>query len=214
MSFDTLAPFYRTMEFVLAGNLMQRGRTTFLPEVAKCRRALLLGEGPGRFLEAFLDLNRVAAVTCVERSSRMISVAQTRVATRRTELERVEFVFADAQYWRGGGRNYDLVVTNFFLDCFTAPELARLVASVAERTAANAQWLLADFQMPARGWRRWRAGILLKGMYTFFRAVTGLTASQVTPADAFLRAAGFELRNRREINFGFVHADLWVKTSQ
>jgi hypothetical protein len=50
MSFDTLAPYYRNLEFALAGGLPQRCRTAFLAAAADSRRAVLLGNGPGRFL--------------------------------------------------------------------------------------------------------------------------------------------------------------------
>lgn len=94
MSFDTLAPHYRTMEAVLAGNILQRCRTVHLSEVTNCRRALLLGEGPGRFLVELLRSNPRVQVTCVERSPRMIEAALSRLTG--PELENVQFVEADA----------------------------------------------------------------------------------------------------------------------
>ncbi|MFO1513608.1 MAG: class I SAM-dependent methyltransferase [Verrucomicrobiota bacterium] len=87
MSFDTLAPFYGLMEVLTAGNLLQRCRTSFLTEAGTCRRALLLGEGPGRFLAELLKANPRIEVTCVERSPRMIEEARGRLT--QAELRRV-----------------------------------------------------------------------------------------------------------------------------
>jgi hypothetical protein len=54
MNFDRLAPHYHWMEKIFAGGLMQRCRTTFLPNTKNCRQALLVGEGTGKFLVELL----------------------------------------------------------------------------------------------------------------------------------------------------------------
>ena len=54
MSFDLLAPHYRWMEWVLAGEKLQRCRTAWLEVLPAPARVLILGEGNGRFLEALM----------------------------------------------------------------------------------------------------------------------------------------------------------------
>lgn len=211
MSFNTLAPYYRMLELVTAGGVLQRCRTAFLTETTGCQRALLLGEGPGRFLVELLRANPRVEVTCVEHSSRMIEEARRRL--RESELARVRFVQADALTWQPPRNEFDLVVTNFFLDCFRPEELAALVAKIAASATADARWLLADFREPESGWRRWRGRAVLALMYAFFRVATGLSAVWLTPPDGFLKAGGFRLAARRLANFGLAHSDLWQRTS-
>jgi len=211
MSFDTLAPYYRIMELVTAGGVLQRCRTAFLTETANSRRALLLGEGPGRFLEELLRTNPRVEVTCVERSSRMIEEARKRLAE--SELARVQFEQADALTWQPPHNAFDLVVTNFFLDCFRPEEIESLVTKIGESATKEARWLLADFCEPETGWQKWRAKVVLALMYAFFRLATGLSASRLTPPDGFLRTGGFQLSARRLANFGLAHADLWQRSA-
>lgn len=211
MSFDTLAPWYRMMEWVTAGGVLQRCRTAFRAEAAHSRRALLLGEGPGRFLVELLRTNPRVEVTCVERSPRMIHEARKRL--NQAELVRVQFVPADALTWPPPQGTFDLVVTNFFLDCFRREELAGLLAKVAGSATPDARWLLADFREPESGWRRWRARAALAFMYGFFRIATGLSASRLTPPDEFLSRSQFRLVARRFANFGLVHSDLWERSA-
>lgn len=211
MSFDTLAPYYRIMEWVTAGGVLQRCRIAFLAEAGNSRRALLLGEGPGRFLAELLRTNPRVEVTCVERSPRMIEEARKRL--NESELARVLFVQADALTWQPPRSTFDLVVTNFFLDCFRCEELAELVAKVSASTTADARWLLADFREPDSGWRRWRARAVLALMYGFFRVATGLSASRLTPPEEFLEASGFRLAARRLAKFGLAHSDLWRRAA-
>ena len=212
MSFDKLAPYYLRMEAVLAGGILQRCRTAYLADVSHCQSALLLGEGPGRFLVELLRANPRVHVVCVEASARMIHEARRTLRRNGMEDARVTFEQSDALSWQPPRAVFDLVVTHFFLDCFPHDALAALVAKVAASTQANARWLLADFQMPPRGWRRWRARVVLAVMYRFFRWTTGLSASALTSPDQFLMDAGFELRHRRSVNFGLAHSDLWHRT--
>jgi ubiquinone/menaquinone biosynthesis C-methylase UbiE len=209
MSFDKLAPYYRNMEFVLAGGVLQRCRTSFLTKTIDSRRALLLGEGPGRFLWELLRANPHVEVTCVERSPRMIAEARRKLTD--SELPRVRFEQADALEWQPPSKTFDLVVTNFFLDCFRRDEVGELVAKISESATADARWLLADFRQPESGWRKWRAKAILALMYGFFRHATELSASRLTPPDEFLAARGFRLAARRLANFGLIHSDLWQR---
>lgn len=211
MSFDTLAPYYRGLERVMAGGLLQRCRTAFLADTVQCRKALLLGEGPGRFLAELLRANPRVEVTCVEFSPRMIAAA--RAALEDCELKRVQFVEANALHWPPPPREFDLVVTNFFLDCFCADELALVIANAAAAATPEARWLLTDFREPDHGWRRWRGRVVLALMYAFFRTATGLSASRLTPPDELLEARGFRLAARRLGSFGLIHADLWQRAA-
>lgn len=211
MSFDTLAPYYRIMELVLAGGVLQRCRTAFLAETANARRAVVLGEGPGRFLAELLRGNPGVQVTCVERSPRMIEAARKQL--NESERTRVRFEQADALEWQPPRREFDLVVTHFFLDCFCRDELAGLVVKLAASATTDARWLLADFREPEHGWQRWRAKAVLALMYGFFRWSAGLSASRLTPPDGFLKIGGFQLTARRLENFGLAHSDLWQRGS-
>lgn len=211
MSFDTLAPYYRNLEFVLAGGILQRCRTSFLPEVTDCRRALLLGEGPGRFLVELMRTNPRIEVVCIERSPVMIEVARRQLG--KSDCRRVRFEQADVLAWQPTAGEFDLVVTNFFLDCFQREELQALVRKIAASAIPDANWLLADFREPETGWRRWRARLVLAMMYGFFRRTTKLSAWQLTPPDGFLEMAGFRLAGRRLENFGLAHADLWRRSA-
>jgi SAM-dependent methyltransferase len=214
MSFDTLAPIYRSLEAVTAGGILQRCRTAFLPQASGCRHALLLGEGPGRFLVQLLRTNPHIEVLCVEQSPRMIQVAQRELQRNRLNDARVIFDQDDVLTWQAPGVAFDMVVTNFFLDCFRADELQCIIEKVAARAGVGARWLLADFRLPERGWQKYRARMVLMLMYWFFRLATELSARRLTPPDGFLEAAGFRRAGRRLANFGLVYSDLWLRSER
>ena len=207
MSFDRLAPHYRWMEWLLAGGKLQRCRTTFLDCLPPVRHALLLGEGNGRFLHEFLRKHSTARVTCVDASPCMLKEARRKVHPD----GRVTFVCCDVIEWEPPQGAFDLVVSNFFLDCFRPDQIELIVKKISAALTTNARWLIADFCEPHRGWRKWRARLILRTMYWFFRQATDLPANRLTAPDAILAHHGFELQARRTFEWGLLQSDFWVR---
>jgi len=213
MNFNRLAAHYHWLELAFAGGLMQRCRTAFLARTAPCRSALLVGEGTGRFLVELLRARPGMEVTCVEHSAGMIAQARRRLHAENLNPDRVQFLAADALTWTPPAGKFDLVVTNFFLDCFPPDQLRQLIPRIAAGTTPSALWLLADFRLPEHGWRRWRAAGILAVLYLAFKLTTALSARWLTPPDDLLQHAGFQLVERRLASFGLAHADLWRRTT-
>jgi len=214
MSFDSLAPHYRWMEFILAGDKLQRCRTAFLPEIQHAGNILLLGEGNGRFLPACRARFSKAHITCVDASAAMLAQARRRLVAGGSSVRNVSFVQADVLHWQPPPRAaFDLIVTNFFLDCFQAQQLEQLTTSIAAVASPDANWLLADFQMAASGLWRLRSQLILRLMYVFFGVVTQLPASRLTKPDPYLQARGFTLRGRIESDWELLHSDWWARTN-
>ncbi len=211
MSFDTLAPHYRWMEFLLAGNKLQRCRTTFLPQVADARNVLILGEGNGRFLLACRRALPKARITCLDASARMLAIARRRLLRHGANVDGIDFVTADARSWAPPKSSFDLIVTHFFLDCFGPEDVQRLVSGLAEAAKPQAAWLLADFQAPASGLARKRAQVVHWLMYRFFRLVTRLPAKKLSQPDSFLHAQRFALVDRRVSDWGLLRTDWWTR---
>lgn len=211
MSFDRLAPVYPAMERLAAGQRLQRCRAAFLDRIEPPGRVLTLGEGHGRFLGECLRQFPEASITCVDASAAMLRQARRHLKARGLDEARVQWVEADALAWSPPPGVFDLIVTHFFLDCFRADQLAGLIPRMAGGATGSACWLLGDFQLAARGWRRTRSRWILAIMYAFFRATTRLSARSVAPPDNFLRRAGFELKQRTEFEWGLLKSDWWQR---
>ncbi len=210
MSFDLLAPHYRWLEAVAAGNKLQRCRTAWLKRIPRAEKVLIYGDGNGRFLAELLRCFPAAQVTSVDISARMITLARERLVREGLPLAQVEFVHANALKWIPPERTYDLVVTHFFLDCFRPDQLAKLMPAIANAAQAHAHWLVADFKVAdGNCLKRWRSQMILALMYVFFRAVTHLSARRITPPDSLLASTGFALLHRVESDWGLLHSDCW-----
>jgi len=211
MSFDRIAPFYRSMEWVLAGGKLHRCRTMWLGEVRQAQRILLAGEGHGRFLELCPKRFPGAQIVCVDASAEMLAIAERRWQRSGGWGKSVQFVQATLPDWSPASGGFDLIVTNFFLDCFALPTLPRVIESLSNVAAPRADWLVADFVLPPCGWRRWRAQIVLALAYAFFRRVTHLEARQLVTPDTWFIQAGFRLRRRATVESGLLQSDWWSR---
>ena len=210
MSFDRLAPHYRWLERILAGDLLQQCRTRWLGEVTQARRALLVGEGNGRMLGACALALPTCEFTVVDQSPAMLAQARRRWH-RGGGPQTVAFEQADLRAWQPPQNVFDLVVTHFFLDCFAPNELERVVGNIDRALTRQARWLMADFCLPPHGWRRARAHAVLALAYGFFRWTTGISARAITPPEPRLHSAGFSLLRRQYFNQGLLHSDLWTR---
>jgi ubiquinone/menaquinone biosynthesis C-methylase UbiE len=213
VSFDSVAPWYRTLETIAFGNALQRARIACLAEISSPRRALIVGEGNGRFLSAVLQRHPLIRVDCVDSSERMLDLARRQILEiSPNEIGRVTFLREDIRTWTPTDR-YDLIVTHFFLDCFTTGQVGHVVAKLAQAAAPDAVWLLADFTIPDAGFARGHARAWLAVMYWFFRCVAGLEARELVDPSPFLRAEGFTLARQDLFRLGMVKSELWRKNA-
>ena len=136
MNSDRIARIYRWVEYLSFGGALQACRVMYLKDVAGRRRALLCGDGDGRFLAELLRTNREVCVDFVDLSAGMVGVAQRRVGAMGPEAGgRTNFHVGDLRKLKANaGADYDLIATHFFLDCFDERDtgyVARRLASVA-----------------------------------------------------------------------------------
>jgi ubiquinone/menaquinone biosynthesis C-methylase UbiE len=210
-SFDTLAPHYPWLERVIAGDRLQRCRVRWVDQAADARDVLLCGEGHGRFLDRCLERCPQSEITVVDSSTGMLHEAHARCARAGHDLARVRFVHAELPGWRPERGRYDLIATHFFLDCFPPQQAAAVVTSLSEASTPGARWLVSEFRVPAHGWRRWRARVLLALAYRAFRMATRLPATGLPPYDSLLEAAGFQLAGRELSEWGLLTSDCWSR---
>jgi len=208
VSFDAIAPWYRTLETIAFGNALQRARVACLDEIGSCQRALIVGEGNGRFLAELLRAQPEVEVDCVDASERMLKLARQQIGV---DASRVRFLQRDITSWTPPERDYDLIVTHFSLDCFPGNQLAAVVENLARGAANNATWLLADFNVPVGALGRVRARAWLAAMYLFFRLTARIEAKRLIDPSPFLRGAGFLLKHSVPFRGGIVKSQLWQR---
>ena len=105
-------------------------------------------------------------------------------------------------------KTYDLVVTHFFLDCFTQAEVEFLVHAITLRVAPGALWLISDFRIPP-GAMRYPARLIVRGLYFAFRVLTGLRIQRL-PDHVSPLASLWTRRGERHFLCGLLTTELWT----
>ena len=126
------------------------------------------------------------------------------LSSERAGRERASYRHGDALAIPLAPSSYDLIVTHFFLDCFDAAGLDRLVARIRTTACPGALWLISEFRQPL-----WAAPII-RGLYLFFRVTTGLRVTQLADHRPVLRAYGFRLLSEETSWRGLLASELWV----
>ena len=112
---------------------------------------------------------------------------------------------------RGASANppFDLVTTHFFLDCFSAADLARLIPAIRARLMPGALWVVSDFRVPPSGPLRLPARVLVRLLYFAFRLFAGLRPTRLPDFASLLRQSGLAPVRIHHSLAGLLTAELW-----
>ncbi|MGJ8649969.1 MAG: class I SAM-dependent methyltransferase [Opitutaceae bacterium] len=209
MNFGHLARYYHLLEVVFIGRGLLRARTAQLERLAQGRpnqHALMVGEGNGSFLLAFLEQFPEVRVTVNDLSPEMLEVARARLRDSGVDASRVEFIAGDIRDVERPANGYDLIATHFFFDNFDDGVAAEMVRIVESLSATEAQWLVSDFCMPEGGWRALRAKVWLSLLYGFFGRFAGLKTRQLPATESHLVVGRFIRTNRKTFCGGMLYS--------
>ena len=191
MNCDTIARWYRWLEYAAFGGALRKRREAFLFELGNPQEVLALGDGDGRFLQGFAALYPQAGVDAVDSSARMIELARARVPSATFHLaDAREFAFE---------KQYDLAIAHFFFDCFEQDELRALLGRIRTKS-----WLVSEFRNTHWSWP------VLRGLYFFFRVTTGLRVTSLPDYRGVLERLGYGLEREQVTLGGLLVSEVWT----
>jgi SAM-dependent methyltransferase len=202
-----LAGLYRWMEYATFGPWLAWCRSEYLGELGGCRRALVLGDGDGRFTARLLRANPHVEVDAVDASTAMLRALVCRAGPH---AGRVRAFCADIRLWEPVNAPYDLIVTHFFLDFLTIDEVRALAGRLRGAVSPSVRWVVSEFFVPQGWYGRVVAAPVVAGLYFGFGRLTGLAVRSLPDHPGALRAAGFGLGKRRERLGGLLASEIWT----
>jgi SAM-dependent methyltransferase len=207
-NFDPVARPYRSLEHLTLGRALERCRLHFLPQLLTRTHALALGDGDGRFLAALLHRNPTLHADAVDTSPAMLALLRNRC---RFAASRLQTHPTDALAFAQTTPHppYDLIITHFFLDCFTQPRLDTLATTLAAHLAPSALWLVSDFRIPP-GPLALPARLFVRALYLAFRILTGLRVTRLPDHTAALTRAGLTRTHQHLSLAGVLTTELWT----
>jgi hypothetical protein len=214
--FNRLAKLYRWMEFFSFGPFLALTRGTFLDQLRDRRKALVLGDGDGRFTARLLGANAEVRVDAVDGSGAMLAALMSRAGP---DAYRVSTQLEDIRGWSASDPDpgsdldsreaYDLIATHFFLDCLTEDEIGALAGRARQAAAPGALWVVSEFRVPSGWFGLLIARPIVAGLYRSFGVLTGLTVRALPDYAGALREKGFRLLEQRLRLSGLLVAELW-----
>lgn len=206
--FGRLARIYRWMEYFSFGPYLAVCRSIRLIEIGACHRCLLYGDGDGRFVARLVRQVPEMPVVAIDASDAMLRQA----ARRLPDTHRVRLVHADALACEPGDfpeSPFDLVISHFFLDCFSDAEIAQLLARIRGAVSKNALWIVSEFAIPRRAPARQIGSLIIRSLYLAFGFLTGLKIRHLPDYGRMMREAGWQLEDRKELLFGLLISERW-----
>ena len=223
--FNRLAKLYRWMEFFSFGPFLALTRGTFLDRLRDRHKALVLGDGDGRFTARLLGANAEVRVDAVDGSGAMLAALMSRTGP---DAYRVSTRLEDIRGWSasdpdlgsdlsldlgsdlGSKEAYDLIATHFFLDCLTEEEIGALAGRARRAAAPEALWVVSEFAVPSGWFGLLIARPIVAALYLSFGILTGLTVRALPDYAGALQGKGFRLLERRLRLSGLLVAELWA----
>ena len=207
--FDLIARPYRWLEYLTLGHALERCRLHYLPDLLQQRQALILGDGDGRFLAQLLARNPHLQADAVDISATMLRLLQQRCETAApSAAARLKTHQGNALTAPIEAKSYDLIVTHFFLDCLSQPDLESLVTRITPTLSPGALWLISDFRIPD-GLVRLPAKFIIRALYLAFRILTGLRTTRLPDHSSPLEQAGLTRITHQHGLAGLLVTELW-----
>src|SRR5579862_290043 len=148
-NFNLIARPYRFLEYLTLGRTIENCRYHYLPQLLDRHRALVIGDGDGRFLARLLVQNPHLQADAIDTSASMLQLLHKRCQAAAAHAKKRLRTYQSNALTFPFQNSCDLIVTHFFLDCLTQSELDALVNRIAKITQPGTLWVISDFRIPS-----------------------------------------------------------------
>lgn len=175
-NFNGIAPFYDMLARMVFGKSIKKSQLAYLNHVPTQANVLIIGGGTGWIVNELLLRAKPGKIDYVEQSKKMLNSAKQRL-TKREYTTQINFIHGNESAIPEN-EQYDVIITNFFLDIFTYAHLKIIVDTLYQHLKPGGGWIVTDFddQQCKQSW--WKQ-TLIKFMYFFFRMTTGLEGNKL-----------------------------------
>lgn len=178
--FNAIAPFYDWLCKLVFGKRVENAQIEALKFIPANSTILIVGGGTGWILDEISRKHPYGlTITYIDASSKMIQLSKNRNPARNT----IAFIIDTIENVSLPYQHYDIIITPFFLDCFSATTVSHILKKLDHTLKINGLWLNIDFYLSSES-KYWQK-ITLKIMYSFFRLLCHIEASKLPPVSAF-----------------------------
>ncbi|TDE16636.1 class I SAM-dependent methyltransferase [Dyadobacter psychrotolerans] len=205
-NYDHIAGNYDWLSRVIFGRQLISSQTCLLQHIPAGSKILIAGGGTGWILEEISKIHSSGlSITYVEISQKMIQLAER----RNTGQNQVNFINAAIEDFVTT-KQYDIIFTAFLFDNFEEEKISLVFENLSRMLDRHGKWLFADFFID-KNQSSWWQKLLLKVMLIFFRIVSDIEASALTPTDPYFETGHFHKMFEYSHFSGFIRSYVYVR---
>jgi ubiquinone/menaquinone biosynthesis C-methylase UbiE len=202
-NFNLIAPVYDALAKLIFGNKLKSAQCHFLHLIPQDSNVLIVGGGTGWILDEIFKTGFRGSVTYVEASAKMIKMTERRLQTS----WKVTLICGDEKAIPE--EFYDVLITNFFLDVFSAEKLNKVMAQLSDRLSSHGLWFCTDF----RHTNRLEHQFIIWLMLQFFRFSARLESRSLLNFQAFFKDLPMKQIDYHEFSKELIFSSLYQKMS-
>lgn len=207
VNFSNITPIYDLLGTLAFAGRLHKSQQYMLELYPKSvENILIIGGGTGKFLTEIVSSIKFNELIYIDISPGMIKSARKKIVKNSPDqLSNIEFIC-------GGINNlpkkdYDLVITHYFLDCLTPESYLKIVEELKNSLKPTGLWSMVDFYNTNQDPLKKRFISLL---YRFFHITCNLPSIQLTDFDSWFNKNMNRL-NRKEFIGGLLKSTLYKK---
>ncbi len=200
-NFNLIAPVYDALAKLVFGKKLRKVQTHFLPVIPENANVLIMGGGTGWIINELFNTGFKGRLTYVEASERMISLSKKNCEFS----ESVDFIHGEESALPAD-RQYDVIITNFFLDVFSEVRLDEVMVNLSEQLNNDGIWICSDFQNTDRFGHQ----LLLWFMFKFFKITAKLESRSLMNFDHKFKKIGHSRSENFTLMNGLIFSSVYT----
>ncbi len=190
--FDIIAKYYNILEILAFGRNLLNTRLYLLSKNKSQYKILIIGEGTGSFLKYLVNCYPKSSITIIDSSNKMNKIIEK---FNQTSKDENITIFKQDYLKYISAFKYDLIYTNFFLDCFKSSDVLKIVTKIKLMLNESGEWNDVEFTKSQKSnfLNHSYNKLILNILYKFFRFICKIEASSIEDVDFNYQNLGFVL---------------------
>ncbi|AZQ62789.1 methyltransferase [Flammeovirga pectinis] len=166
--FDGIAFIYDALAYLVFGKSITSIQSIHFDKISKGKRILFIGGGTGKLLPEIDKKLQPSEIVYIEMSPKMMELSKQQTVTNP-----ITYITDSYEVAKNYGQ-FDLIITNFFLDVLKEKALKEFILSTPSLLHQKGLWLVSDFRIDQKHPLKYIHKVLHLSMVTFFKVTANL----------------------------------------
>lgn len=208
-NFNRIAPIYDLLSTIIFRNSIKSSQLHFLNFIKPNSSILIIGGGTGWYLEKLLSNCSCKTIVYLDSSIEMINLSKKKISNSVHNCE-VTFINSTIEELNLD-EQFDVIVTNFFLDLFDDKSLCQIIHKTAKLIKDDGIWLFCDFIKNKKSYHRIWQNILIAITFMFFKISSNVQNNKLRDYEKFFMEANLSKLSSHLFYKGMIESCIYKK---